>query len=101
MDGTVAVCAESVNFYEILPGKSLPCRTTEPLTPAICIFGCIRDACAVIYSYFTIIHVPVHCLYNEKCCNVKAFSDIHAIVLQEKDQKCPSSILMSFGYVVV
>lgn len=43
-DGTVTFCAESVDFYEILLGKSSPCRTTEPLTPAICILGCIRDA---------------------------------------------------------
>lgn len=61
-----------------------------------------RDACAsVVYPYFTIIYVPVHCLYDEKCCDAKAFSDIHVIVLQGKDQKRPSSILMSLGYVVV
>lgn len=39
-----------------------------------------------------------HCLYDEKCCDAHdAFSDIHAIVLQEKDQKCLSPIWICYN----
>lgn len=46
-----------------------PYKTTEPLTLAICVLGCIPDACmSALYPYFTIIRVFARYLYDGNCC---------------------------------
>lgn len=51
--------------------------------------------------FYTIIHVPARCLYDEKCCEAHdAFSGTHAVDLQGKGRKCPFPILISIVYVI-
>jgi len=61
-------------------------RTTEPLTPAICVLSCIRDACANArrrYPYFTITRARARAWtsLDGKSCDVSPFP-ARAVVLR-------------------